>query len=171
ANVGVSKDQLPYIYLCGGLTTLLTMTWFGRMADRFGKLPVFRVLALLTMIPMVLITNLPPVPLVVALVVSTLFMITSSGRMVPAVALITASAAPRHRGSFLSINGAVQQMAMGLATILSGAVLGETAEGQLTGFPLVGILAVGAVLMSVWLAGRLRSAEGGDEATIALDEP
>src|SRR6185437_6798664 len=55
ANMGVSKDQLPYIYLCGGLTTLLTMTWFGRMADRFGKLPVFRVLALLTMIPMVLI--------------------------------------------------------------------------------------------------------------------
>jgi predicted MFS family arabinose efflux permease len=171
ANVGVSKDELPYVYLCGGLVTLLTMTWFGRLADRFGKLIVFRVLALLTLIPMVIITNLPPVPLTAALLASTLFMVTSSGRMVPAVALVTASAAPRHRGSFLSVNGAVQQMAMGLASILSGAVLSETAEGRLTGFPLAGVLAMGAVLMSVWLAGRLRPAKGGEEATIALDEP
>jgi predicted MFS family arabinose efflux permease len=170
SNVGLLKGQLPYVYSCGGLATLMTMTWFGRLSDRFGKLPVFRVLALLTLIPMGLVTNLPAVPLLAALAVSTLYMVTSSGRMVPAMALITASAAPRHRGSFLSINGSVQMMAMGLASILGGRLLGQTDEGQLTGYPLVGALAMSAVLLSVWLAGRLRPADGGEDAAVVLED-
>jgi predicted MFS family arabinose efflux permease len=171
ANVGVRTDQLPYVYLCGGLATLLTMTWFGRMADHFGKLPVFRVLALLTLIPIALLTNLPPMPLAAVLTVSTLFMIVSSGRMIPAMALITASAAPRYRGSFLSVNGSVQTMTMGLASVLSGALLGEADDGRLTGFPLAGVLAMTAVLASVLLAGRLRPAAGGMEAAFTFDQP
>jgi predicted MFS family arabinose efflux permease len=168
SNVGVSKTQLPYVYFCGGLATLVTMNWFGRLSDRFGKLPVFRVLALFTLVPVLVVTNLPPVALAAALAVSTLFMVTSSGRMVPAMALITASAAPRYRGSFLSINGAVQTMAMGLASMLGGRLLHQTDDGRLTGFPVVGLLAMVAVLASVWLAGRLRSAEGGEGAAVAL---
>jgi predicted MFS family arabinose efflux permease len=171
ANVGMRKDQLPYVYLCGGLTTLLTMTWFGRMADHFGKLPVFRVLALLTLAPIALITNLPPMPLAVVLTISTLFMIVSSGRMIPAMALITASAAPRYRGSFLSVNGSVQTMTMGLASVLGGALLGEADDGRLIGFSLAGVLAMVSVLASVWLAGRLRPAAGGLEAADVLDRP
>ncbi len=161
ANVGVRKDQLPYVYLCGGLATLLTMTWFGRLSDRFGKLPVFRILALLTLIPMGVLTNLPRVPVAAALVVSTVYMITTSGRMVPALALITASAAPRYRGSFLSVNSSVQTMAMGLASLFGGVLLGQTSSGELTGFSLAGGLGMAAVLLSVWLAGHLRPAAGG----------
>jgi predicted MFS family arabinose efflux permease len=168
SNVGLRKDQLPFVYLCGGLATLLTMTWFGRLSDRFGKLPVFRLLALLTLVPMGLVTNLPAVPLLAVLAVSTLYMVTSSGRMVPAMALITASAEPRYRGSFLSINGSVQMVAMGLASTLGGRLLGQTEDRQLTGYPAVGLLAMVAVLASVWLAGRLRPAAGGEEAAIVL---
>jgi DHA1 family inner membrane transport protein len=168
SNVGLRKGELPYVYLCGGLATLMTMTWFGRMADRFGKLPVFRVLALLTLVPLGIVTNLPAVPLLTVLAVSTLFMVASSGRMVPAMALITASAEPRYRGSFLSVNGSVQTMAMGLASTLAGRLLGQTDDGQLTGFPVVGALAMIAVLASVWLAGRLRPAPGGEEAAVVL---
>src|SRR5262249_19178258 len=75
-NVGMDrKNQLPWVYFCGGLATLLTMTWFGRLSDHFGKLPVFRVLALLTLAPIAIITNLSPTPLVVVLTISTLFWI------------------------------------------------------------------------------------------------
>ena len=168
SNVGLAKGELPYIYLCGGVATLLTMTWFGRLSDRLGKLPIFRVLALLTLIPMALVTNLPPVPLLVALAISTLFMVTSSGRMVPAMALITASAEPRRRGSFLSVNSSVQTMAMALASIVGGRLLGQTEDGRLAGYPMVGGLAMLAVLASVWLAGRLRPAAGGEDAAVVL---
>ena len=164
ANTGRTQKELPYVYLCGGLATLVTMTLFGWLSDRLGKLPVFRCLALFTLVPILLVTNLPAVALATALGVFTLFMVTSSGRMVPAMALITASAVPRNRGGFLSVNAAVQQAAAGLASALGGFMLGQGANGEITGFPLVGGLACAATLASVWLAGRLRTADGGEDA-------
>jgi predicted MFS family arabinose efflux permease len=164
ANTGRTNEELPYVYLCGGLATLVTMTLFGWLSDRFGKLLMFRSLALFTMVPILLVTNLPHVALTTALMVSTLFMVTTSGRMVPAMALITASATPRNRGGFLSVNASVQQTAMGLASALGGLMLGQGANGELTRFPLVGGLACAATLASIWLAGSLRPAAGGEEA-------
>jgi predicted MFS family arabinose efflux permease len=164
ANTGRTNEELPYVYLCGGLATLVTMTLFGWLSDRFGKLLMFRSLALFTMVPILLVTNLPPVALATVLAVSTLFMVTSSGRMVPAMALITASAAPRNRGGFLSVNASVQQTAMGLASALGGIMLGQGANGEITGFPLVGGLACAATLASILLAGRLQPADGGEDA-------
>ncbi len=171
SNTGRSQEELPYVYLCGGLATLVTMTFFGWLSDRLGKLPVFRVLAVFTTVPILLLTNLPHVGLAAALAVSTLFMVVSSGRMVPAMALITASAAPRVRGSFLSVNASVQQAAAGMAAVLGGFMLDQGEGGEMTGFPLVGGLACVAALLTVWLAGRLRPAVGGEDATVSLNGP
>jgi multidrug resistance protein len=165
ANTGRTNEELPYVYLFGGLATLVTVSLFGWMSDRFGKLLMFRWLALFTLVSIVLATNLPSVALATAIGVFTLFMVASSGRMVPAMALITASAIPRNRGGFLSVNASVQQGAAGLASALGGLMLGQGANGEITGFPLVGGLACAATLASILLAGRLRSADGGDEAT------
>jgi predicted MFS family arabinose efflux permease len=179
ANIGMSLETLPYLYLVGGLTTLVTMSMFGKLADRFGKLLIFRIMALVTVVPILVLTNLPPVPAWVAIAVSTLFMVTTSGRMVPAQAMIAASAAPRYRGSFLSVMASVQQMAMGLASLLSGVILGRSAGGEvpglvpgqgmeqpLAGYGWVGLLAAGFTVLSVVLAGRLRVAKGGLEAVV-----
>jgi predicted MFS family arabinose efflux permease len=169
ANVGMRQSDLKYIYLCGGLATIVTMTVFGRLADRFGKLRIFRLLALVTVVPILVMTNLPAeLDLALVLTVTTVFMITSSGRMVPAMALITASSAPAYRGSFMSFNSAVQQLAAGLATSVAGLVLGETKGGALTGFWVVGLLCCIATLGSLVLAGWLRMDPGGD---LAPDSP
>jgi predicted MFS family arabinose efflux permease len=168
ANTGRTNEELPYVYLCAGLTTLVTMSLVGWLSDRFGKLLMFRSLALFTMVPILLVTNLPPVALATALLVSTLFMVTTSGRMVPAMALITASATPRNRGSFLSVNASVQQAAAALASSLGGLLLGQGANGEITRFPLVGGLACAATLASIWLAGHLRTAEGGEDSAWEL---
>ena len=138
-NLGMDKWGLILVYVCGGAATLATLTWFGRLSDRLGKRPVFRVLAALTAVPLVLVTNLPvglSVPLVLA--ATTLMFVLTSGRMVPAMALITASAEPRLRGSFMSVNSAVQQMALGLAAVLGGVMMGETETKALTGYATVG---------------------------------
>ena len=139
------------------------MTPIGRLADRFGKLPIFCIFALLSAAAVLLLTNLPAVPLSIALLATTLFMIATSGRMVPAMALITASSAPRYRGSFMSLNSSVQQLVMGLAPLAAAMVLGAETEGEsalpLQGFNLVGLMAAGAMVFSVFLASRLHRAE------------
>jgi predicted MFS family arabinose efflux permease len=169
ANVGRQETELPYIYLCGGIASLLTLTWFGRLSDRFGKLVVFRILVVLAMIPTFLLTNLPPVPLALVLVISTLFMVTTAGRMVPAMAMITACSLPRYRGSFMSINASVQHMAMGLAAQVGGLLLHKAEDGRLTGFATIGILAACAMMLSIILAGRLRPVDLGPESAITPD--
>jgi predicted MFS family arabinose efflux permease len=170
-NVGRQEWELTLVYLFGGGATLLTTPLAGRLSDLWGKLPVFRVLALLTVAPFLAVTNLPRASLATALAVTTLMMIVSSGRMVPAMALITASAAPRHRGSFLSVNASVQQVAMGLASLAGGRLLHTAPDGSLAGYPLVGLLAAAAAVLSVVLAGLLRPAEGGLAAVDVLGEP
>jgi predicted MFS family arabinose efflux permease len=169
ANVGLEQGQLKYMYLCGGLATLATLTPLGRLADRCGKLPVYRALALATMATIVLLTNLSAgAGVVTVLALTTTFMVMSAGRMVPAMALITASAAPRDRGGFMSLNAAVQHLSSGAATAIAGGLLGELPDGALDGFPLIGWLAGLATLFSLILAGRLRPALGGDLAPDSL---
>ena len=107
------------------------------------------------------LTNLPPVPLWLAIAASTGFMVSTSGRMVPAQAMITGSAAPAVRGGFLSLNAAVQSAAMGLASLLGGALVGKADDGRLPGFPIVGVIAAASALVSLVLAGLLRNAEAG----------
>jgi len=129
------------------------------LADRFGKLPIFRIFGLLSAIPVLFITNMSVTPLVLTLIATTLFMIATSGRMVPAMAMITASAAPRYRGSFMSLNSSVQQFVMAVAPLASALVLGAEAEGESTlplqGFNLVGLMSASAMVISVYLAGQL----------------
>jgi predicted MFS family arabinose efflux permease len=45
SNAGLRADQVPYVYLCGGIVTLFSARWFGRMTDRAGKVQTFRRLA------------------------------------------------------------------------------------------------------------------------------
>jgi MFS family permease len=158
---------LPYVWLCGGIATLLTMTPIGRLADRFGKLAVFRVSALLSVGPALCITNMAAVPLGISLLATTLFMVATAGRMVPAMAMITASSAPRYRGSFMSLTASVQQLVMALAPLASAVVLGAEPEGESTrplqGFALVGLMAAVAMVCSVFLAGRLHRLPEADQ--------
>jgi DHA1 family inner membrane transport protein len=168
ANAGRTEQELPWVYLAGGLFTLLFLPLVGRVSDRYAKLAVFRVIALTAIAPALAVTHLPSVSLGVALVWSTLFMVITASRMVPAMALITASALPRYRGSFMTINSSVQQLAAGLAALVGGVLLGKSEGGTLTGFQNVGYLAALAMVLSAVLAGRLRPA--GLEALEAVDE-
>jgi predicted MFS family arabinose efflux permease len=170
-NVGRDKEDLVYVYLCGGLLTFFTLPRVGRLADRFGKPIVFRLLAGCTLLTLLVVSNLPAAPLGPMLVVTTLFWIVTSGRWVPAMAMVTSSVRPRYRGSFMSVNSSVQQMAMGLASVVAGAVVGEGASGELTGYPVAGLIAAVSTAVSMVLVGRLRKAEEVVETPTEVDAP
>jgi len=155
SNVGFSELELTYIYMAGGFFTVFTSPWVGRLTDKYGKVRVFSVFMTLNVIPIGIITHLGITPLFVALLVSTVFFITSNGRMVPAAALITGTAKPENRGSFLSFNAAVQQLSAGLASFLAGMVLVEGVDGKLMHFEWVGYAAIGLSLLCIPLIRKI----------------
>ena len=65
----------------------------------------------------------------------------------------------------MSANSSVQQFSMGLATFVSGVVMGQTPEGELTHFPVIGVLSVICTLTGISLSRYLRPAveEGAKE--------
>jgi len=152
ANVGLTERQLPLIYLAGGLATAISSPVVGRLADHFGKVRVFSVMSFASVPVIVMLTVLPPVRLAIALVATTLFMIVVSGRIVPAIALITSSPAPGLRGSFMSVNSSVQQFAAGVASFSAGLVIGQGPGGRITGYGTVGLIAAASTLLCVYIA-------------------
>jgi predicted MFS family arabinose efflux permease len=159
-NVGLTEKQLPLIYLTGGLCTLFSMNWVGRWADRAGKLRVFTLMSLSASVPILVLTNLPRVPLAAALATSTLLMICMSGRFVPAMAMMTATVESRYRGGFMSVNSSVQQFSCGVAAWISGSIIGQGANQEITHYPIAGLVSLSCVVACIWLARFLRPAVG-----------
>jgi MFS transporter, DHA1 family, inner membrane transport protein len=158
ANAGVAKSRLPLVFVTGGLLTLIGSPIIGRLADRYGKLPVFRIIAFAGAVMMMVVTNLPRVPLAVAVGVVGTLMLCNAGRMVAALAMITGSVQTRNRGGFMSANSAVQQLSAGLGAAIAGRMLVTASDGSLQHFDRVGYIAVVLTLLSLWLAGRVQPA-------------
>ncbi|WP_396437998.1 MFS transporter [Limnohabitans sp.] len=156
SNAGMQASEVPWIYLCGGLATLLSARYFGRLTDRVGKVRMFQRLALAVTVPLMATTLSQGLPLWGLLAISTLFFTVMSGRMIPGMAMISSAALPRLRGTFMTLNSAVQSASMGLAALVAGFIIGRDAQGQLTLYWVAGLLGVVASLLSVWLAGHLR---------------
>jgi predicted MFS family arabinose efflux permease len=161
ANVGLLEADLPYIYFAGGITTLFTAQLIGRLADRYGKRRLFTILAFISIVPLLVATHLPKVPMAEVIVVTVLFFVFVPGRFGPAMALITGAVAPRLRGSFMSFNGAVQQLGSGIASFVAGLLIGRAADGSLTRYGWAGWCAVAATLVAVFLAHRIRIVPDG----------
>jgi predicted MFS family arabinose efflux permease len=156
ANVGIRQEDIPYMYLAGGCATFFTARWIGRLADAHGKVRVYRWVALGALVPLFVQTHLPPVPLWVMIACATVFFIFVPGRMVPAMAIMTSAVEPRLRGTFMSLNGTVQNLFAGIAAYLGGLIMTQDATGKIVGYGNVGFVAMAATVVTLWLVGRIR---------------
>ncbi|MFN8775566.1 MAG: MFS transporter [Flavobacteriales bacterium] len=157
-NVGLAQTDIKYIYLTGGLCTVLSGYFIGQMVDRFGRYRIFTIFAFLSVITLLLITHLPPSPLWLVLIVGGFFFIFISGRMIPANTITTSLVEPRHRAGFMSLNSACMSLASGLSGIIAGTVVYQATEtSPLEHYAIVGYLAVGATLLALMLLRRMKA--------------
>jgi predicted MFS family arabinose efflux permease len=154
-NAGLRADQVPWVYLCGGAFTLFTARLFGRMTDRRGKVATYRLLALAFLPPMLATTLVRGVPVWVIILTSTLFFSTSSGRMIPGMAIVTSAANPRLRGTFMTLNSSVQSAAMGAAAFVGGLIISRDAAGLVQHYWVCAVVGCICSLAAAWVAGRL----------------
>ncbi len=160
ANAGLPESFITLGYLCGGVATFFTSQLIGRMADRFGKLRVFCCVAAASLLPILVTTHLGPVARWIVLIDWTIFFILVPGRMVPAMAMVSAVAPPHDRGTFMSLVASVQMAASGAASLIAGLIISRTATGQIAHYNRVGYLAVGCTLLAMMIAPMLRVATG-----------
>lgn len=155
-NHVMTPNEIPWLYFCGGVVTLFSGRWVGGVTDQLGKRQTFQRAVLFSIIPMFAVTLLEaPIALPYVLVVSTTLFFAMNARMIPGMALLTSAANPKFRGTFLSLNGAVQSFSMGIASWIGGLLLQSEPSGQVTHYWLCAIVATAASLLAYHLATRV----------------
>jgi predicted MFS family arabinose efflux permease len=154
-NVGIALHDIPFIYLTGGAATLVTARQIGHWADLYGKVKIYRLVAVAALLPLFAVTHIGAAPLWLWLTCTTAFFVLVSGRMIPAMAIITSSAQPKLRGTFMSLNATMQSLAMGLATTLAGFIITQNDAGQIAAYGLVGYVAIAGNMLAIMFVSRL----------------
>ena len=154
-NGGISLHDIPFIYLAGGAATLFTARRIGHLADLRGKVKIYRWVAAAALLPLFVVTQSGVVPLWLWLIYTTTFFVLVSGRMIPAMAIVTSAAQPKLRGTFMSLNATMQSFAMGLATTLAGFILTQNSAGQIVGYATVGYIAMTANVLAIMFVSRI----------------
>lgn len=156
-NVKIPSAQIPLVYFFGGFATLFTSPIIGKLTDKYGKILIFRVFAIATALMILIVTNLFVTPLIVVLLLTTIFFIAVSGRGIPATTLILGTATPHLRSGFMGINSTVQQISTALGSLFSGIIVTMNAAGEYEHYEMVGYFAILTNIICLILIGYIRT--------------
>ena len=157
-NVGLTQMEISYQFFFGGVATIVSGPLIGRLVDKIGVFKVFLTMLILSIIPTILITTMPTASTFWAILVLVMFFVTASGRMIPANTVITAAASQENRGSFMSMKSALQQLAIALASLLSGLIIFINPEGRFENYPILGVISIVILMTTILLIKKLKIA-------------
>ncbi|MDB5193595.1 MAG: major facilitator superfamily 1 [Segetibacter sp.] len=155
-NVGFSDNQRNLVYMVGGVSSFIAAPIIGRLADKFGKHIVFTIFTILSLIPIFLITNMPAIKYYYVLMVTGVWFALSTGRGIPAQAIISNVVPPEQRGSFMSFNSCIQQLFTGLASLIAGLVVLVGTDGKILHYSWLGYLSIAIVCSCIFIAHAIQ---------------
>lgn len=154
-NMGFSRQSTPMIYMVGGVCALISSSIIGRLADKYGKFRLFAICLMMSVIPIFFITNMPPIPFYAVLSIFGFWFTFSTGRNIPAQAMISAVVNPSQRGQFMSFNSSFQQLFTGFASVIAGLIVMQDDRGRIIHYSWVGYLSVAIVFGTLFLGKGL----------------
>lgn len=158
-NLKMNETYVGLIYLAGGVGSVFTVRFVGRLSDRYGSFKVFTCLSILALIPILTLTQLSAGGVMVILLLAMLLFVFGGNRGVPANTLISATALQHQRGGFLSLTSAVQQLAAGLASYFAGLMTTQGPDHMVLNYDHVGYLAAAASVIAIPVAMMVRPAK------------
>jgi predicted MFS family arabinose efflux permease len=159
ANVGLPEKNLFLIYLTGGLATIFTGPLVGRLADRHGKFRIYVILISGACVVIRLLTSVGPLPVWQTLLLAAFLFTFSSSRFVPGQATISLAVPPNRRGAYMSLVACSRDLASGLTAFLGSHIIEKGADGRLLYYNLLGWLAIGVSLCSLWIFRQVKAEE------------
>ncbi|SEQ33018.1 MFS transporter [Neolewinella agarilytica] len=156
-NIGFEDKQVSLIYFIGGLLTVVLLPFFGKLADRYGRMLIFMTASFFALGSIWWLTNLDTDSLLVGLLATSSFFVVASGRNVPATTMITSVVRPENRGGFMSIRQSVNEMALFGSTLIAGFIITEGPDGKLEHYELLGYFTMMMSVVAVLAASRVRA--------------
>ena len=155
-NLHVTQEQLPLLFMIGGVSTLLIMPFIGKYSDKINKFKLFTFASVWLILVVFFYTQLGPSPFLLVVFFNVTMMIGIMGRMVPSMALVSALPEMKDRGAFMSINSSLQQVAGGIAAALGGMVVVQKNKySPLEHYDTLGFLMIGLTLICIFLIYRV----------------
>lgn len=150
-NLGLTLDQLPLVYMVTGICAMIAGPLIGRYSDRIGKYNLFVAGTMLTILLVIVYTNLGVTPLWAVITLNTVLFVGITSRMISSSALMTAVPEPADRGAFMGVNSSVAQISGGFASALAGIIVVQTPGGSLQHYPELGYVVVASMIVTIWM--------------------
>lgn len=147
-NLGVTLDQLPYVYIATGISSIVMGPIIGRLSDKIGKYPMFLVGCAIAIIAVIVYTRMPIIGLYAVMIVSMIMFVGISARMISSSALMSALPDAADRGSYMSVSSSVQQISGGIAAALAGLIIVQNPDGSLGRMDILGDVIVGSTVVT-----------------------
>ena len=148
-NLGIPLEKLPVIYMATGVCSMILGPVAGKLSDKYGKYRIFVYGSIITAVVVGYYCNLGVTPLVMVIVLNIIMFAGVTSRMISASALMTAIPEAKDRGAYMSIQSSVQQISGGLASVLAGSIVVQTASGVLQNYDILGYIVVLATMITI----------------------
>lgn len=166
-NIHISQLQLPLVFFFTGLSVLIIMPLVGRLSDKVNKFKLFAVGSLISVIMILIYTNLDPIPLWEVVAINMVLFMGIMSRMIPATTLNTAIPEMKDRGAYMSITSSLQQIAGGIAAVCAGFIVHqETKTSPLENYDVLGYVIAVITSCSVLLMWRVNQLAKSKEKSI-----
>lgn len=157
-NLGIPMAQLPILYFVTGIFSMAAGPFIGKLSDSIGKFRVFMIGSIIAIGIIVYYTNLGLTPYWFVILLNTVLMMGVLSRMISSSALITAIPSQGERGAFMSVNSSVQQLSGGIASIIAGLIVVQSADGKLKNYNIVGYIVAASIIITVFMLRAINKA-------------
>ncbi|WP_456313154.1 MFS transporter [Pseudomonas shirazensis] len=155
-NIHISHLELPMVFFFTGLSVLFIMPLIGKLSDKVSKFKLFTAGSLISIIMILIYTNLDPIPLWEIVVINMILFMGIMSRMIPATTLNTAIPEMKDRGAYMSITSSLQQIAGGIAAVCAGFIVHQkTKSAPLENYDILGYVIAIVTLCTVLLMWRV----------------
>ena len=154
-NLGLSVEDIPLLFTVSGLTTIVLSPIIGRLADRYGVLPVFSIGTALAIATIAVFSNLGELSFGWVACIFTLLYVGVNARMVTSTALTTVIPDEEDRGAFMTLDASLQQIAGGLAATAAGWIIYQHSDGTVSGYPFLGGVVIALMGLTLILMRRI----------------
>lgn len=155
-NIKISQEQLPMVFFFTGLSVFFIMPLIGKLSDKVSKFRLFTLGSIISIIMVVIYTNLEPIPLWEIVVINMILFMGIMSRMIPATTLNTSVPEMKDRGAYMAITASLQQIAGGIAAVCAGYIVHqETKSSPLEHYDTLGYVIAAVTLLSIFFIWRV----------------